>query len=134
MKLVFINHVGANFRDQNLYELLFTSEDIQDVSGDDWDSCPANGSPRAPIDFIEEAYKLEIENELILIQNSASFDMDDCMQGIIALAWEADKDEYSYGSRLFFKYGETLEQIKTKLYERDIFIEKIYGKEKQPVD
>jgi hypothetical protein len=134
MKLVFVNFVGSNFRGDNLYEFLFSSEDLNIVTGEDWDSYPANGNPRPPIEFIEEAYKLETENVFELIQNHASFDMNDCKQGIIVMAWETEKDESIYDKRLFFKFGETLENVKSKLYEKDLFIEKIYGKEKQSTD
>ena len=130
MRLVFVNFVGTNFMGKNIYEFLFSSSEIEDVSGEDWDSYPANGNPKAPTDYVDEAYKYETESELELIQNHVSFDMNDCIDGIIALAWEAEKEEYEYG-RLFFKFGESLDDVKSKLYKRDIFIEKIYGKEQQ---
>jgi hypothetical protein len=135
MRLVFVNFVGSNFKGDNLYEFLFSSNDLNAVTGEDWDSYPANGSPRPPIEYVEQAYKLETEIVFELIQNHVSFDMSDCKQGIIAMAWEAEKDESSvYDKRLFFKFGETLDNVKSKLYENDLFIEKIYGKEKQSVD
>ena len=135
MKLIFINFVGSNFKGDNLYEFLFSSKDLNIVTGEDWDAYPANGNPRPPVDYVEEAYKLESEIEFELIQNHVSFDMSDCKQGIIAMAWETEKDESSvYDKRLFFKFGEPLESVKSKLYEKDLFIEKIYGKEKQSTD
>ena len=120
MQLIFINHVGSNFRGQILYELLFSSSDISEVSGEDWDSYPANGNPKTPIDYVEVVYKFETEDKLELIQDHVSFDMQDCKQGIIALAWEAEKDDYDYDTRLFFKFGESLKDVEAKLYERDI--------------
>lgn len=134
MKLIFINPVGMNFKGNSIYELIFSSDDIKNISGEDWDAYPANGNPKIPSDHINAVYNFETELSLELIQNSVSFDMDDCKQGIIALAWEAEKDEYEYDSRLFFKFGEKFDTVKSKLYERDIFIEKTYEKIEQPID
>lgn len=134
MKLVFINHIGENFQGYSYYELLFSESSLDEITGDDWDAYPANGNPKVPIDYVDLAFRLETEIEFELIQNHVSFDMSDCKQGIIPLAWESEKDEETIEKRLFFKFGEKLESVKSKLYERDIFIEKIYGEEKQHVD
>lgn len=125
MKLIYINLVGVNFRNLNIYEFIFTSSDVQDVEGEDWDSYPAAGNPMSPVDFAEGVYRLETEMTLELIQNHEAFDMYDCKQGIIALGWEDDKEEDIY-SRLFFVYGETIKSVEAKFYERDIQLEKIY--------
>jgi len=128
MHLIYINFVGINFRGMNIYEFLFTVSDIGVVLGEDWDAYPANGSPKPPKDYVDAAYKLETHMELDLIQNDESFDMADCMHGIIALAWENDKeyDNDNYLKRLFFSYGENVETVKDKIYERDIHLENIF--------
>ena len=40
--------------------------------------------------------------------------------GIIALGWEMDED---VKNRLVFRFGETEENIKNKLYSRDLILE-----------
>lgn len=128
-KLIFINQVGRNFKGLNLYEFLFTNvSDVKLVSGDDWDSYPANGNPKPPIDYVTAAYKLETDIKLELIQNHEAFDMADCKAGVIAIGWESNEeyDVETYGERLFFSYGENLESIKTKFYKRDINLESTY--------
>jgi hypothetical protein len=125
MNLIYINLVGINFRNLNIYEFLFTTTDIQEVEGEDWDSYPAAGNPAPPTTYVESVYRFETEISLELIQNHESFDMADCKQGVIALAWEEDKEESIY-SRLFFSYGEELTSVEAKFYERDIQLEKIY--------
>lgn len=128
MELIYVNFVGKNFKGLNIYEFLFTSQDITEVEGEDWDSYPAAGNPQSPVDYVETAYLLKTQMSFELIQNHESFDMADCVQGVIALCWENDKDDEDeiYEKRLFFTYGEPLESVNNKFYERDIHLEIIY--------
>ena len=53
-----------------------------------------------------------------LIQHNGCFGMQDCMDGIVAVAWENidDYDEYPEDrGRLFFHFGETYENVEKKL-------------------
>jgi hypothetical protein len=125
MNLVYVNELGPNFRGDNIYEFIFS--DVDDVWGDDWDAEPANGRPQPPnIDYVKKVGVLKnSEIELTLIQNSDFFGVYDAVDGVIALAWEkGDSDEIliSKKKRLVFQYGETVESIENKLYERDIVL------------
>lgn len=128
MKLVFINYVGKDYLGTNIYEFLFYNGDTKHVDGINWDAYPADGNPQPPVDFIDAAYRLKTNLTFHLIQNHESFDMYDCKQGVIAMAWESDKDfdMEVYGSRLFFSYSEEHESVEDKLYERDMGLEKIF--------
>jgi hypothetical protein len=69
-----------------------------------------------------------LKNDLItmsVIQNSDFFSMIDAIDDVIALAWENESDNVNFDlhKRLVFKYGETEESVKNKLYERDIVLE-----------
>jgi hypothetical protein len=46
----------------------------------------------------------------------------DAMEDIIALAWEKD-ETCEDKTRLVFRFGETIEKVKDKLYERDLILE-----------
>ncbi len=120
MNLVFINELGPNFRGDNIYEFIFS--DIDDVHGDEWDSETANGKPTPPyVEFIKKVGVLKnSEVELELIQNSDFFGMYDSVDGVIALGWEKP-DNYE-GKRLVFQYGESIEIVENKLYEKDIVL------------
>jgi hypothetical protein len=125
MNLVYVNELGPNFRGDNIYEFIFS--DVDDVWGDDWDAEPANGRPQPPnIDYVKKVGVLKnSEIELTLIQNSDFFGVYDAVDGVIALAWEkGDSDEIliSKKKRLVFQYGETVESVENKLYERDIVL------------
>jgi hypothetical protein len=125
MNLVYVNELGPNFRGDNIYEFIFS--DVDDVWGDDWDAEPANGRPQPPnIDYVKKVGVLKnSEIELTLIQNSDFFGVYDAVDGVIALSWEkSDSDEIliSKKRRLVFQYGETVESVENKLYERDIVL------------
>ena len=118
--LVFVNGLGANYKGNKTYEFVFSKNN--DVWGDDWDTTPANGNPTTPdINEIEKVGVLNRENiEMELIQNSDFFCMKDAVDKVVALAWEEDKDlDY----RLVFHYGMSEQEVKDKLYEKDIILE-----------
>ena len=118
--LVFVNGLGANYKGNKTYEFVFSKTD--DVWGDDWDTNPANGNPTTPdINEIENVGVLNREGiEMELVQNSDFFCMKDAVDRVVALAWEEDKD---IENRLVFHYGMTEQEVKDKLYEKDIILE-----------
>jgi hypothetical protein len=118
--LVFVNGLGSNYRGNKIYEFIFS--DNNEVWGDDWDTNPANGNPTSPeIEKIRRVGVLNREDiEMELIQNSDFFCMKDAVDNVIALAWESDRD---IEDRLVFHYGMTEEEVKDKLYEKDIILE-----------
>lgn len=118
--LVFVNGLGANYKGNKTYEFVFSKDN--DVWGDDWDTNPANGNPTTPdINEIEKVGVLNREGiEMELVQNSDFFCMKDAVDKVVALAWEEDKD---LENRLVFHYGMTEQEVKDKLYEKDIILE-----------
>lgn len=120
-KLIYVNGLGPNYKGDNLYEFIF-SDSLVDVWGEYWESKPSNGYPRPPeLNFIKKVGVLRnTDIKLELIQNSDFFSMIDAIDDIIALAWEADDQEKE---RLVFRFGQTEEEIKDKLYSRDLILE-----------
>jgi hypothetical protein len=47
--------------------------------------------------------------------------MIDAMDDVVALAWESEETEGQ--KRLVFRFGSTEQEIKDKLYERDLILE-----------
>ena len=123
-RLVFVNELGPNFRGDNLYEFIFS--DNEDVSGEDWESSPAGGNPQPPhIDYITKVGVLKNDKiKLNVIQNSDFFSFYDAVDKVIALSWEDIESEYynEEDTRLVFHYGDSEEDVMTKLYERDIIL------------
>lgn len=120
--LIYINGLGPNYRGDNMYEFIFSDE--LDVWGENWDSRPANGYPEPPeLKYVKEVGQLSRTTiQLELIQNCDFMGVTDAMEDIIALAWEKD-ESCEDNTRLVFRFGDTLEKVKDKLYERDLILE-----------
>ena len=121
MKLIFVNGLGPNYKGDNIYEFIF-SDDL-DVWGDSWESKPSNGYPLPPeIKYIKKVGVLKnTDVKLELIQNSDFFSMIDAIDDVVALAWELDEENGQ--NRMVFRFGMTEQQIKDKLYEKDLILE-----------
>jgi hypothetical protein len=119
-KLIYVNGLGPNYKGDNLYEFIFS--DTLDVWGESWESKPSNGYPSPPeLKYIKKVGVLRnTEIKLDLIQNSDFFSMVDAIDDVIALAWETEDENKK---RIVFRFGETEQQIKDKLYERDLILE-----------
>lgn len=119
-KLIFVNGLGPNYKGDNIYEFIFS--DSLDVWGEYWESKPANQYPQPPeLKYVKRVGVLRNTNiKLELIQNSDFFSMIDAMDDVVALAWESDEESKS---RLVFRFGQTEQEIKDKLYEKDLILE-----------
>jgi len=119
--LIYVNGLGPNYKGDNLYEFIF-SDDL-DVWGEYWESKPSNGYPTPPeLKYIKKVGVLRnTDIKLELIQNSDFFCMIDAMDDVVALAWKTEESEGQ--KRLVFRFGETEQKIKDKLYERDLILE-----------
>lgn len=123
--LIYINGLGTNYRGENIYEFIF-SDTIDEVWGQDWEVRPANGYPSPP--DIEHVKKVGVltngEITLELVQNSDVFSVQDGIDGVIAIGWEKeDEIDFSMIKRLVFKYGDQEQEVKDKLYERDLVLQ-----------
>ena len=119
--LIYVNGLGPNYKGDNLYEFIFS--DSLDVWGEAWDNRPSNGYPQPPdLKYIKKVGVLrDTDVKLELIQNSDFFSVMDAMDDIIALAWEIE-DETNQ-KRMVFRFGVPEQEIKDKLYERDLVLE-----------
>jgi hypothetical protein len=124
--LIYVNELGPNYKGDNIYEFIF-SDSSKEIWGESWESKPSNGYPLPP--DLEHIKKVGVlKNDLItmsVIQNSDYFSMIDAMDDIIALAFENDNEDvdFEHQKRLVFKFGETEQSVKDKLYERDFVLE-----------
>jgi hypothetical protein len=121
--LIYVNHVGKSYKGNYIYEFIF-SNTLEGIDGEDWDTFPASGRPEPPHEiFIKKVGKLESSLKLDVVQNSDTFAVWDAVDGVIALAWENVNAYDSYPEhRLCFKFGETFEDVKDKLYEKDLIL------------
>lgn len=118
--LIYINVIGENWSGQNVYEFLFT-DNLEGVDGEFWDKYPAAGNPEPPNKrYVKSVGVLITDLLLDVLQESDTYAMWDGIDGVVSLAWE-DLSDYEYypDKRLFFKFGETIETVKDKLYAKD---------------
>jgi hypothetical protein len=119
--LTYVNGLGPNYKGDNLYEFIFS--DSLDVWGESWESKPSNGYPTPPeLQYVKKVGVLRnTDLKLELIQNSDFFCMIDAIDDVVALAWETEESEGQ--KRMVFRFGSTEQEIKDKLYERDLILE-----------
>ena len=126
MKLLFINELGPNYKNENIYEFIFGNE-TEELWGDEWDARPAHGKPGPPeLQYIESVGVLNnTKVSLDLVQNSDYFNMEHALDNVIALGWETYEDDYDNGEeeRLVFHFGEKLKDVENKLYARDLILD-----------
>ena len=124
--LIYVNELGPNYKGDNIYEFIF-SDSSEDIWGEAWEAKPSNGYPLPPdIEHIKKVGVLKNDQiTMSVIQNSDYFSMIDSMDDIIALCWENESEDIDFTrqKRLVFKFGETEQSVKDKLYERDIVLE-----------
>ena len=124
--LIYVNELGPNYKGDNIYEFIF-SMDLENIWGDSWESKPSNGYPSPPdLEYVNKVGVLKNDEvTLSVIQRSDYFSMMDAIDGVIALSWENESDitNFDINKRLVFRFGETEESVKNKLYERDIVLE-----------
>jgi hypothetical protein len=123
--LIYINGMGPNYKGENIYEFIF-SDSIDEVWGENWESKPANGYPSPP--DVEHVKKVGVltngEITLELVQESDVFSVQDAIDGVLALGWEKEEEiDFSLVKRLVFKYGDQEQDVKDKLYERDLVLQ-----------
>jgi hypothetical protein len=126
MYLIYVNELGPNYKGDNIYEFIF-SDTKEDIWGEQWESKPSNGYPLPP-DLNQITKVGTLKNDKIsfsVIQKSDVFSMIDAIDDVISLAWENENENINFNTnkRLVFRFGDTEETVKNKLYERDIVLE-----------
>lgn len=123
--LIYVNYVGKNWCDNNLYEFIF-SDTKEDVDGEFWDTYPASSAEVTPpkVEVIHTVGVLETEMTLDVIAQSDTFSVWDSVDGVAALAFENILEYERYpDNRLVFRFGEPISSVKDVLYSRDITLE-----------
>lgn len=125
VKLGFIHLIGEETDGYYRYQFIFTNN-IDEFWGENFDQkpcCLVNGLMPSE-EYIYEVHIVKMKIKLDLIQDNCCFGFQDCTDGIIALAWENmdDYDEYPEEGRIFFKFGETLEEVENKLAIKNVLM------------
>lgn len=125
--LCFIRLIGEENDGFYRYEFIFT-DNIDEVwsENDDFAQKPACLVNDLMVDeqYVTEVHIVKMKIKLDLIQNSCCFSVSDSYDGILALAWEdiSNYDEYPQDGRIFFKFGESIEEVENKLAIKNILM------------
>ena len=123
--LLFVRLIGEENDGYYRYEFIFT-DNPDEAWGEDWEHKPAGlVNDLIPSDeYITEVHIVKTKIKFDLIQNNMCFGMQDAMDGIVSIAYE-NMDAYeSYpdDGRLFFMFGESLDEVERKLAMKSILI------------
>lgn len=126
MYLIYINHIGKNYKDENLFEFLFSDRTNLDWDENWYESSVITDKNDLTPDpsFIKLVGSLKTsELDLELIQNSGVFQIYNAVEGIIALGWEKLQDDQDYPEeRLVFRFGDSKDSVDDKLYSLDLVL------------
>lgn len=124
-RLCFIRLIGEENDGYYRYEFIFT-DNIDEVWGEDFNVKPACLVNNLMVDekYISEIHIVKMKIKLDLIQDNCCFSISDCYDGIIALAWQNldQEEEYPEDGRIFFRFGETLEEVENKLAMKNVLM------------
>lgn len=123
--LCFIRLIGEENDGYYRYEFIFT-DNIDEVFGENWEYKPAGlVNDLIPSDeYITEVHIVKTKVKLDLIQNNNCFSMQDALDGIVSIAWENidSYDSYPEDGRIFFMFGESMEDVERKLALKNILM------------
>lgn len=123
--LCFIRLIGEENDGYYRYEFIFT-DNPDEVFGENWEYKPAGlVNDLIPSDeYIAEVHIVKTKVKLDLIQNNNCFSMQDALDGIVSIAWENidSYDSYPENGRIFFMFGESMEEVERKLALKNILM------------
>lgn len=123
--LCFIRLIGEENDGFYRYEFIFT-DNVDEVFGEDFNQKPACLVNDLMVDeqYVTEVHVVRTKIKLDLIQNSCCFSVSDSYDGIVSIAWENidDMDEFPEEGRIFFKFGETYEEVENKLAMKNVLM------------
>ncbi len=125
LKICYINHVGKNTDGMNVYQFMFT-ETPDDVFCDGWSEKPACNISNDVLMPDESMYnyiaELKTDMPLDLAQDNCCYSMQDCRDGIIALASENldTAEEYPEEGRVVIHFGDEFDEIEDMLANREL--------------
>jgi len=123
VNLCFVRLIGEENDGYYRYEFIFTNN-IDDVFGENFEYKPAGlVNDLIPSDeYITEIHIVKTKIKFDLVQNNMCFGMQDCMDGIVALAFENIDayENYPEDGRIYFMFGESMDDVERKLAMKHI--------------
>lgn len=125
VRLCFINLIGEENDGYYRYEFIFT-DDIENVWGENFDQKPSCLVNNLKVDeqYVYEVHIVKMKIKLDLIQTNCCFSISDAYDGCVAIGIEnlEGYDSYPEEGRLYFMFGETLDEVEEKLAVKRILM------------
>ena len=125
VNLGFIRLIGEENDGYYRYEFIFT-DNIDEFWGEEFNQKPAClVNNLVPSDeYITEIHIVKMKIKLELLQDNCCFAYSDGMDGIISIAWEdiSEYEDFPEDGRIFFRFGESLEEVENKLAMKNILM------------
>jgi hypothetical protein len=125
VRLGFIKLIGEETDGYYRYEFIFTNN-IDEFWGEDFNVKPAGlVNNLAPNDeYIYEIHIVKMKIKLDLLQNNCCFSYSDGIDGCVAIAIENMDayDDFPEDGRIFFRFGETLDDVERKLAMKNVLM------------
>ena len=123
--LLFVRLIGEENDGYYRYEFMFTDNpDEAWGEGFEYKPCCLVKDLVPSDEYITEVHIVKTKIKFDLIQNNMCFGMQDAMDGIVSIAYE-NMDAYeSYpdDGRLFFMFGESIDEVERKLAMKSILM------------
>ena len=123
--LGFVRLIGEESDGYYRYEFIFT-DNIDEFWGENFEYKPCSLiNDLIPSDeYITEIHIVKTKLKFDLIQDNSCFGMQDAMDGIVAIAYENidNYDEYPENGRIFFMFGESIDEVERKLALKNILM------------
>jgi hypothetical protein len=123
--LLFVRLIGEENDGYYRYEFMFTDNpDEAWGEGFEYKPCCLVKDLIPSDEYITEVHIVKTKIKFDLIQDNCCFGMQDCMDGIVSVAHENidGLDEYPENGRLFFMFGESLDDVEEKLAKKNILM------------
>lgn len=125
INLCFIRLIGEESDGYYRYEFIFT-DNVDEIFGENWEfkPCCLVNDLMPSDEYISEVHIVKTKIKFDLIQDNCCFGMQDCLDGIVAVAFENidDLEEYPDDGRLVFMFGETYEDVERKLATKGVLM------------
>ena len=123
--LCFVRLIGEENDGYYRYEFIFTNNP-DEAWGENWEykPCCLVNDIMPSDEYITEIHIVKTKIKFDLVQDNCCFGMQDCLDGIVAIAYEDidEYDDYPNDGRLVFMFGEDYDEVERKLAIKNILI------------
>lgn len=123
--LCFVRLIGEENDGYYRYEFIFT-DNVDEIFGENWEfkPCCLVNDLMPSDEYITEIHIVKTKIKFDLVQNNCCFGMQDCLDGIVAIAYENidEYDDYPNDGRLVFMFGEDYDEVERKLAMKGVLM------------